>query len=150
MSSIKITSITGAIHDLSCSALSNPGQGGYPYKIVVRVSLDAAEFKTLCPIVGKASRSICGYRAPSRDLGSLVRAVNFMLHRLNPLIPAYNPSIDSRGETRAKGGIKTLEFVYFLASHETAEKLGFELMHLRNGECLPKYGQYVELMREAV
>lgn len=135
---MRVKSITGRIHDT--------GYGGYPYKITVMIEVPVAEFNTLCPIVGKASHGICGYRAPRRDLGNLVVQVNNALCAFNRDIPAWNPSIDSNGSKRSKNGIKTLEFVYFFQDHTVAQKLGFEVMKLKNGDHYPKYNQRVRIL----
>ncbi len=124
--SVSITSITGCIHDT--------GYGGYPYKVVVMIQLPATEYVKLRPIKGHG-----------RDLGSLVLTVNNALYALNPDIPAYNPSIDSKGHKRAVRGIKTMEFVYFFKDHRLAQRLGFKVRELRNGEFYPEYSQYVDL-----
>jgi len=81
-----IKSITGLVHDT--------GYGGYPYKVVVMVQVDAKEVAKL-----------------KGDLGSLVVSVNNAVYALNKNIPAHNPSIDSQGSRRAKNGVKTMEFV---------------------------------------
>lgn len=137
MNSIAIKSVTGQVH--------NTGFGGYPYKIVCRVEIPVVEFNKLCKVTSPARSTICGRRPASRDLGSLVIAVNNLLYAHNGLIPAHNPSIDSQGSKRAKNGIKTMEFVYFFNDHGRAEALGFQLLKLKNGEVLPKYNQYVTI-----
>ena len=120
---MKIKSITGSIHDT--------GFGGYPYKVTVMVELPMTDFKKLCP---------------KNDLGHLVLDVNNTVYAINNNIPAYNPSIDSQGSRRAKNGVKTLEFVYFLKDHQKAIKLGFKTKLLKNGEYLSAFSDYVNLM----
>lgn len=133
-----IKSITGQIHD--------QGFGGYPYKIVVRVEIPVAEFNKLCPVMGKARTSMYGPRqAAPRDLGNLVLDVNNAVYKLNKNIPAYNPSIDSNGSSRAKNGVKTMEFVYFFSNHDQAEKLGYEFTVKNEKMTLAKYSQYVQI-----
>lgn len=120
--SFKIKNIIGNVHDTS--------YGGYPYKITVMIEVDNAYFKKL-----------------KGDLGPLVLDVNNAAYRIDNSIPAHNPSIDSRGHRRAVKGIKTMEFCYFMRDHARAEKLGFELLKLRSGEIIPKYGQYVSIFQ---
>jgi hypothetical protein len=134
---MRIKSVTGQIHDL--------GYGGYPYKIIVMVEVDVKEYSKL-PVLRKAESSLYGKRTEAvRDLGSLVLEVNNAVYKLNNNIPAYNPFIDSNGGKRAKGGVKTLEFVYFMTDHVKAAALGFEQLVLKTGEVLPKSGQYVKI-----
>lgn len=132
-----IESITGSVHDTS--------YGGYPYKITVTIKLSVKEFNRLCPTIGKSRQSITGRVKVPRDLGNLVLNVNNALYKLNPNIPAYNPSIDSQGSSRAKGGYKTMEFVYFLNDWNRAERLGFKVRRLKNGECISVYGDFIKI-----
>lgn len=134
---ITVNSIIGQIHDT--------GFGGYPYKVVVSVSLPVSEFNKLCPVVSPARSTICGRKPAGRALGSLVVEVNNLVYGMNSNIPAHNPSIDSQGSRRASDGIKTMEFVYFFRDHEQAIRLGFEVMRLKSGEFYPKYSQCVEI-----
>lgn len=112
-----IKSVRATIHDT--------GYGGYPYKVIVVVEVDAKAYAKL-PILRKAQTTICGRSEAVRDLGSLVLDVNNAVYAFNPDIPAHNPSIDSNGSKRAKNGIKTMEFVYFFRDHEAAKNLGFD------------------------
>lgn len=132
-----IKSITGLIHDT--------GYGGYPYKVVVMIDIPVKEFNKLCPIANR-TRDYFGKSTARRDLGQLVINVNNTVYDLNQDIPAHNPSIDSQGHSRAKNGIKTMEFVYFLRDHTQAEKLGFEVRRFKNGECMPVHFQQVNLL----
>ncbi len=131
-----IKSVRATIHDT--------GYGGYPYKVIVTVAVDAKAYAKL-PVLRKAQNTICGRRDAVRDLGSLVVGVNNAVCEYNPDIPAHNPSIDSQGGSRAKNGIKTMEFVYFFRDHERAKNLGFEFHGERikgpDGEPVPRYGQ---------
>ena len=138
METLKIKSITGAIHDTS--------YGGYPYKVIVMIEVSIKEFNKICPIVSPAKHTICGRQAARRDLGSLVINVNNAVYDINSAIPAHNPSIDSKGDKRAKNGIKTMEFVYFFKDHDTAANLGYEQFKMKNGEVIPKQYQYVDLL----
>lgn len=135
-----IKSVRATIHDT--------GFGGYPYKVVVTVAVDAKAYSKL-PVLRKAKNTICGHTPAARDLGSLVVAVNNAVYAFNPDIPAHNPSIDSKGGSRAKNGVKSMEFVYFFKDHETAKNLGFEFFSERiknhDGEPVPKYDQNFEL-----
>jgi hypothetical protein len=132
-----IKSIVGSIHDTSF--------GGYPYKVTVTIELPVNEFNRLCPQTGKAKTTMFGRKPAPRDLGNLVMDVNKAVYLLNPNIRAVAPSIDSKGSRRATKGIKTLIFEYFDRDHARAEALGFELLKLKNGEVLPKYGQYLKI-----
>jgi hypothetical protein len=122
-----IKSISAQIHDT--------GYGGYPFKIVVQVAVDAKSYAKL-PRHGS-----------KRDLGPLVLSVNNALYAFNSNIPAHNPSIDSEGGTRARKGIKTMEFVYFFKDVGAAKALGYEL-HKGVNSMVPKYGQYINLMKQ--
>ncbi len=112
-----IKSVRATLHDT--------GYGGYPYKVIVTIQVDPKAYAKL-PVLRKAQNTICGRRDAVRDLGSLVLDVNNAVYDYNPDIPAHNPSIDSQGGSRAKNGIKTMEFVYFFRDHGTAKNLGFE------------------------
>ncbi len=140
MNSLKIKSVVASIHDT--------GFGGIPFKVTVMVDISVAEFNKACPVVGKSRSTICGRTPARRDLGSLVLSVNNAVYAFNPDIPAHNPSIDSRGSSRAKNGIKTMEFVYFFSDVETATNLGFEF-HSGVNSMVPKYGQYIKLQSDA-
>jgi len=118
---IKIQALVGRIHDTSF--------GGYPYKVVATVEVSAQDFKRL-----------------KGDLGNLVLDVNNAVYALSPEVPSYNPMVDSK--RRAKGGVKTLEFVYHFKDHERALKVGFNTKLLRNGEYLPAFGDYVNLLNK--
>lgn len=135
-----VKSITGKIHDL--------GYGGYPYKVVVMVEISVKDYNKMCPIWAPAKSTIFGRQPAKRDLSSLVIDVNNHVYRINKNIPAHNPSIDSLGGSRSKNGIKTMEFVYFFKDHERAEALGFDLLKLKNGDVLPRYGQYISINHE--
>jgi hypothetical protein len=137
---MKIKSITATIHDT--------GYGGYPYKIIVLVEVPVTEFNKRCPVTVKAERTPYGNRPAKRDLGNLVLEVNNAVYALNRAIPAYNPSIDSRGSSRARNGLKTLEFVYFMNDHERAKLLGFQF-HERMREPTPKQYQSIDLYKAA-
>jgi hypothetical protein len=124
-----IKSIIGRMHDTGAAP------GCLPYKIVVMVELPMTEFKKLCP---------------KDDLSNLVYRVNSEVYEFNNAIPAYHPSIDSQGSRRAKNGIKTLEFVYFMdkSMHERAQSLGFKVTKLRNGDFYPNYYQCVKIQAQ--
>lgn len=133
-----IDSIIASIHDTSF--------GGYPFKVTVRISIDVKEFNRLCPITSKSQSSMFGRRPARRDLGSLVVLVNNAVYDVNSNIPAHNPSIDSRGGSRARNGIKTMEFVYFFRDVERARALGFEF-HKGVNSHVPRYGQNISIKR---
>lgn len=136
---MKIKDMYATIHDTS--------YGGYPYKVIVMVELPVEEFNKLCPKIGKARPNPYGKSSGApRDLGGLIIDVNNAVYALNSDIPAHNPSIDSKGSTRAKNGIKTLEFVYFFSDHNKAERLGFEVFRHKNGEVLAKNFQCIDIM----
>lgn len=132
MNNFVIKSITGQIHDT--------GFGGYPFKVIAMVEVSSKYYNTLKKFKGSSKR----------DLGSLVLDINNAVYAINTNIPAHYPSIDSNGSRNAKNGIKTMEFVYFFKSSIQAELLGFEIMKLKNGECIPKYGQYINIYRHEV
>lgn len=113
----QIKSIQATVHDT--------GYGGYPYKVIVQVDVDAKAYAKL-PVLRKSKQTICGRQGAVRDLGSLVVSVNNAVYALNPNIPAYNPSIDSKGSKRSRAGVKSMEFVYFFRDHACAKALGFE------------------------
>ncbi len=119
--SLKIKSMVAREHNTSF--------GGYPFKVVVEVSLDAKVFNKL-----------------KGDLGSLVLTVNNMIYKLNPNIRSYSPSIDSRGSSRAKAGVKTLTFEYFDKDLSRAKALGMDVKELKNGEMYLGYNSYVDLI----
>lgn len=139
---MKIKSIETKVHDTSF--------GGYPYKTVVIVEIETKEFNKKCPITSPARSTICGRQPARRDLGNLVLEVNNAVYALNSSIPAYNPSIDSKGGQRSKDGIKTMEFVYFFKDADTAEKLGLEVRRFKNGETMPVWGTHAVNFRGAV
>lgn len=142
---ITVQSITGLIHD------QGSAPGCLPYKIVVQVSLPVKEFNRLCPINGPARSTLCGRQPARRDLGSLVVLVNNMVYGFNKNIPAYSPSIDSQGSKRAKNGIKTIEFVYFLSKSQwqQAEALGFEHFKFEGHDPIVKGYQFIPLYKAA-
>lgn len=120
----KIKSLTAQVHDTS--------YGGYPFKIVAVIEVDNKAFLKL-PILRRTPASMFGPAKTSRDLGSLVVAVNNAVYAVNRAIPAYNPSIDPRGEKRAKNGVKTMIFEYFSQDYEAAKLLGFKVAQDKNG-----------------
>lgn len=77
------------------------------------------------------------------DLGSLVLDVNNAVYKHNKHIPSYHPSIDPQGSSRAKNGVKTMEFQYFVERVEDAKALGFPVT--RSGEVL-SYGVHIDLL----
>lgn len=133
-----IKSIFARVHDT--------GFGGYPYKVIVTVDVDAKTFAKL-PVIRKAQQTICGRKDAVRDLGSLVLGVNNAVYKLNPNIPSHNPSIDSSGGSRARNGIKTMEFVYFFRDHSRARALGFEFFgdkvkHSDGSPCVKSFQSF--------
>lgn len=130
---IKLKSITTSLHDSS--------YGGYAYKVTVMVNVNADYYKTL-KVTRKAQSTMFGHSPASRDLGPLVIDVNNLVYRFNNNIPAYNPSIDSTGTKKAKGGIKTMEFVYFFNDHDKARALGIKFIR----DSIAQYGQYISLL----
>lgn len=127
---IALKSIVATMHD------TGSAPGCLPYKIIVIVQLPITAFNKLCPVSG---RSQPRKSRKTRDLGNLVLTVNNMLYAFNKYIPAYNPLIDSDGHTKAKSGIKTLKFEYFMGKQDwqRAEALGYEHFKL-NGEVVAK------------
>jgi hypothetical protein len=114
---MEIKSIRASVHDTSF--------GGMTYRYDVKVTMPATEFKKV------------------KDLGNIVLDVGNMVYKLCPNVKSYNPSVDFK--QRSKAGVKTIEFTYYDNDHNRAEANGFELLKLKNGECVPKYGQYINL-----
>jgi hypothetical protein len=138
---MKIISVIASIHDT--------GFGGYPFKVTVTIELPVLEFNKLCPVTGKSRQTMFGQRKPaSRDLGNLVLDVNNAVYAFNPDIPAYSPSIDSKGSKKSLNGIKTMEFVYFFKDTAKARNLGFEFHAGINSEH-PKAYQSIKLVSDA-
>lgn len=132
---LKIKSIYATIHDL--------GYGGYPFKVIVNIELSIGKFNQLCPKI-KTKKSKFTKNCTSRNLSELVQKVNNMVYKYNCHIPAFNPSIDSKGSKRSKNGIKTLEFVYFFKNTNNARNLGFKF-HDKVNVNFPIYNQYIDL-----
>lgn len=139
----KIKSIVGSIHD------SGAAPGCLPYKITVMVEIDVKEFNKLCPKVGKSENTMFGRRPARRNLGNLVLDVNNTVYRFNNNILAHYPSIDSNGDKRAKNGVKTLEFCYFMGKQDwqRAEALGFEYFKFKGQEPMVKNFQRIDLLK---
>ncbi len=120
---MQVNSLIIAVHDT--------GYGGYPIKYVATVTLPIKDYTKL---KGK--------------LGNLVLDVNNALYKTYG-IPAYNPSIDSKGSRRAKDGIKTLVFEYFSKDLLKAKELGMPMFEFKDG-LHPKYSETVQLVKDKV
>ncbi len=121
----KITKIIGKTHDSS--------YGGYPWKIEVTIDVCAKEWTKL---------------RNKDDLGSLYGIdVGNAVYKINPDIPAYCPSVDH--DKRAKNGVKTVKLVYYINDADKAERLGFKVKRLRNGEAYANYSDFVDLLEKS-
>jgi hypothetical protein len=60
------------------------------------------------------------------------------VYAMNQAIPAYNPMVNDT--ERASKGFKRITLTYFFNDAERAESLGLEVLRLKNGDVLPKYG----------
>lgn len=141
----KIKSMSGQIHD------NGAATGCLPYKIIVMVEMNVKVYNKMCPIVRRSRPDYFGKSKARRDLGTLVVNVNNAVYDLsNKLVPAHYPNIDYKGERKAKAGIKTLEFVYFMGKSDwqAAETLGFEHFKFKNGDVSVKCGQYINLLEK--
>lgn len=105
--------------------------GGFKFKYVAVINVDAKEFKKL-----------------KGDLGNLVLKLNNDLYN-QVGVPAHHPTVGGM-HNRASKGLKTLEFTYYSNDTDKAESFGVQMLRFKSGEVTPKeYRIYVDLLKQS-